>query len=109
MAEHSDPELPLKGFEKIKWTIADTLVYKKIREGLGGKIEGTISAGAALHPTIMRFFNGIGIKCLIGYGLTETSPILDHKFAGENTYWISRFTYYRSQYPYCVKMVKYKQ
>ena len=76
MAEHSDPELPLKGFEKIKWTIADTLVYKKIREGLGGKIEGTISAGAALHPTIMRFFNGIGIKCLIGYGLTETSPIL---------------------------------
>ena len=49
MAEHSDPELPLKGIEKIKWTIADTLVYKKIREGLGGKIEGTISAGAALH------------------------------------------------------------
>ena len=76
MAEHFNPETPLKGLAKIKWNIADTLVYKKIREGLGGKIEGTISAGAALHPTIMRFFNGIGIKCAVGYGLTETSPIL---------------------------------
>jgi len=76
MAEHFDPETPLRGLAKIKWSIADTLVYKKIREGLGGKIEGTISAGAALHPTIMRFFNGIGIKCAVGYGLTETSPIL---------------------------------
>jgi long-chain acyl-CoA synthetase len=76
MAEHFNPETPLKGLAKIKWNIANTLVYKKIREGLGGKIEGTISAGAALHPTIMRFFNGIGIKCAVGYGLTETSPIL---------------------------------
>ena len=76
MAEYFDPETPLKGLNKLKWTIADALVYKKIREGLGGKIEGTISAGAALHPTIMRFFNGIGIKCAVGYGLTETSPIL---------------------------------
>lgn len=76
MAEYFDPETPLKGLNKVKWTIADALVYKKIREGLGGKIEGTISAGAALHPTIMRFFNGIGIKCAVGYGLTETSPIL---------------------------------
>jgi long-chain acyl-CoA synthetase len=76
MAEYFDPETPLKGLNKVKWTIADALVYKKIRKGLGGKIEGTISAGAALHPTIMRFFNGIGIKCAVGYGLTETSPIL---------------------------------
>lgn len=76
MAEYFDPETPLKGLNKVKWALADTLVYQKIREGLGGKIEGTISAGAALHPTIMRFFNGIGIKCAVGYGLTETSPIL---------------------------------
>ena len=43
MAEYFDPETPLKGLNKVKWTIADALVYKKIREGLGGKIEGTIS------------------------------------------------------------------
>ena len=76
MAKNFDPEIPLKGLSKINWIIADTLVYKKIRDGLGGKIEGTISAGASLHPNIMRFFNGIGIKCAVGYGLTETSPIL---------------------------------
>lgn len=76
MAEHFDPEQLPTGFAKQQWKIADALIYKKIREGLGGHIEGTMSGGAALHPTVMRFFNGIGIKCGIGYGLTETSPVL---------------------------------
>jgi long-chain acyl-CoA synthetase len=75
-AEQFDPERPPRGFAKQQWKIADALVYKKIREGLGGTIQGTMSGGAALHPTVMRFFNGIGIKCGIGYGLTETSPVL---------------------------------
>ena len=65
MAEYFDPETPLKGLNKVKWTIADALVYKKIREGLGGKIEGTISAGAALHPTIMRFLMELGLNVLL--------------------------------------------
>ena len=30
MAEYFDPETPLKGLNKVKWNIADALVYKKI-------------------------------------------------------------------------------
>ncbi len=32
--------------------------------------------GAALSPNIARFMNGIGVYCGLGYGLTETSPVL---------------------------------
>lgn len=76
MAENYDPEHPPKGMEAIKRKVADKLVYSKIREGMGGNLIGTTSGGAALAPNVMRFFNGIGLQCGVGYGLTETSPIM---------------------------------
>lgn len=76
MAEHYDPEDPPTGLEKIKWGIADKLIYSKIRENMGGNLIGTTVGGAALAPNVMRFFNGIGLQCGMGYGLTETSPVM---------------------------------
>jgi long-chain acyl-CoA synthetase len=76
MAEHFDPENPPTGLGMIKWKIADKVVYSKIREGMGGNLIGTTVGGAALAPNVMRFFNGIGFKCGMGYGLTETSPVM---------------------------------
>jgi long-chain acyl-CoA synthetase len=55
-------------------SVADKLIYRKIRNQLGGKVRGITSGGAALSPKIMRFFNAIGICVGEGYGLTETSP-----------------------------------
>lgn len=75
-AEEFDPEHPPAGLNTLKWKIADKLVYSKIREGLGGNLIGTTVGGAALSPNVMRFFNGIGLKCGMGYGLTETSPVM---------------------------------
>tara|TARA_R110000868_G_scaffold259361_1_gene517125 strand:- start:26852 stop:28639 length:1788 start_codon:yes stop_codon:yes gene_type:complete len=75
-AEEYDPEKPLEGIKALEWKFADKLVYSKIREGLGGNLVGTTVGGAALAPNVMRFFNGIGLKCGMGYGLTETSPIM---------------------------------
>lgn len=75
-AEQFDPEYPPKGFNAIKWKLADKLVYAKIREGMGGNIIGTTVGGAALAPNVMRFFNGIGYRVGMGYGLTETSPVM---------------------------------
>lgn len=75
-AEEFDPEHPPAGLNALKWKIADKLVYSKIREGLGGNLIGTTVGGAALSPNVMRFFNGIGLKCGMGYGLTETSPVM---------------------------------
>lgn len=76
LAEEYDPEHPPTGIGALKHTIADKLVYSKIRELFGGKLFGIVSGGAALSPVLFRFMNALGIICLQGYGLTETSPVL---------------------------------
>jgi long-chain acyl-CoA synthetase len=54
--------------------LADRLVYAKIRETLGfDKLLICISGSAPISPEILRFFYGIGIEILEGYGLTETT------------------------------------
>lgn len=80
LAEEYDPEDPPA---KWKWKIADKLVYGKIRELFGGRMVGFNVGGAALSPNIARFINGIGIYCGLGYGLTETSPVLTGPPKGE--------------------------
>jgi long-chain acyl-CoA synthetase len=80
LAEEYDPENPPANW---KWKIADKLVYAKIRELFGGRMVGFNVGGAALSPNIARFINGIGIYCGLGYGLTETSPVLTGPPRGE--------------------------
>ncbi len=55
--------------------IADKLVYTKIRAATGGKIQNIISGGGSLAKHLDLFFEIVGIDVLVGYGLTETSPI----------------------------------
>src|SRR5256886_11528331 len=57
-----------------QWSLADRLVFRKIRETLGfDKVEVCISGSAAVSPDMLRFFYGLGIEILEGYGLTETT------------------------------------
>jgi long-chain acyl-CoA synthetase len=56
--------------------IANRLVYSKIREGLGGNVKVIVSGSAALQTRLQKFFWGVGLPILEGYGLTETSPII---------------------------------
>jgi long-chain acyl-CoA synthetase len=56
--------------------IANKLVYSKIREGLGGNVKVIVSGSAALQTRLQKFFWGVGLPILEGYGLTETSPII---------------------------------
>jgi long-chain acyl-CoA synthetase len=76
LAENYDPEHPPTGLGALKHKIADMFVYSKIRKLFGGKLFGIVSGGAALSPVLFRFMNAVGIICLQGYGLTETSPVL---------------------------------
>ena len=56
--------------------LADHLIFKKIRNQLGGRLRLTVSGGASLNKKIAKFFLKIGILILEGYGLTETSPVI---------------------------------
>jgi len=80
--EEYDPENPPKGLDAIKHKIADKLIYSKIREMFGGNLSGVVSGGAALSPEVFRFMNAIGIICVQGYGLTETSPVISVQTPG---------------------------
>lgn len=60
----------------LKEIIADKLVFKKWREGLGGNIVTLVSGSAALSSRLNYMFQNAGIPILEGYGLTETSPVI---------------------------------
>src|SRR5207248_3989580 len=65
---------------KLQWLLADPLVYKKVRAGLGGRLRIVSSGGAPLSKPLAEFFWSVGIPIYQGYGLTETSPIVSNNF-----------------------------
>ncbi len=58
---------------QLKRSIANTLVYKKVRRVFGGNIRYTPCAGSALNKHLLRFFHSIGLYICYGYGATETT------------------------------------
>ncbi|RKY54738.1 MAG: long-chain fatty acid--CoA ligase [Candidatus Neomarinimicrobiota bacterium] len=66
----------LNALERFKLSVADKLVFSKLREFTGGKLERFISGGAPLSKEIAEFFWAAGMKIYEGYGLTETAPVL---------------------------------
>ncbi|MFZ1035885.1 MAG: AMP-binding protein [Smithella sp.] len=58
----------------IKFKFADKIVFKKIRERLGGRMLGAMTGSAAMNVEISKFFFDIGIPIYDCYGLTETAP-----------------------------------
>ena len=54
----------------------DRIIFKKIREGFGGKLDFFVGGGALLDIDLQRFFYAIGIPMFQGYGLSEATPII---------------------------------
>lgn len=57
--------------------LAGAIFWSKVRQKLvGGQLRLAVSGGGALSPSVDGFFEAVGIELLVGYGLTETSPVL---------------------------------
>ncbi|MDD3237449.1 MAG: AMP-binding protein [Candidatus Gastranaerophilales bacterium] len=52
------------------------VIYKKFKEAMGGRCVTGIAGGGAMAKHIEDFFKAVGIQVCVGYGLTETSPVL---------------------------------
>ncbi len=73
---HRDQILAGKRPGSPSWKLADSLLYSKIRAGMGGRVEIFISGGAPLGRDLAEWFADVGIRIHEGYGLTETSPVI---------------------------------
>ncbi len=63
---------------RLKYGMYDKLVFSKLRKAIGfDRAIGFGAAGAPLMPEIHDFFWGMKIQIRKGYGLTETSPVLN--------------------------------
>lgn len=61
---------------KLKESVADMLVFSKIKEKMGGRLWFLPCGGASLSPEVTKFFDSVGIHVTVGYGLTETTATL---------------------------------
>ncbi|AZA51627.1 AMP-dependent synthetase/ligase [Chryseobacterium sp. G0201] len=69
-------EKPIPFGLKLKESVADMLVFSKIKEKMGGRLWFLPCGGASLSPEVTKFFESVGIHVTVGYGLTETTATL---------------------------------
>lgn len=51
----------------------DKIVYRKVREAMGGRIRHAMSGGSGMERQLGLFFAGAGVTVYEGYGLTEST------------------------------------
>lgn len=70
----------LKKLKKPLLALYDKLLFSKIRESFGGRLELFIGGGAPLDIDMQRFFYALGVPMFQGYGLTEASPVISANY-----------------------------
>jgi long-chain acyl-CoA synthetase len=68
-----------RGRKKLKkplLALYDKLLFSKIRQNFGGRLECFIGGGALLDIELQKFFYAIGLPMFQGYGLTEAAPVI---------------------------------
>ena len=54
----------------------DKIIFKKVRQGLGGEMKFFVGGGALLDIDLQKYYCAIGIPMYQGYGLSEATPII---------------------------------
>ena len=63
---------------KLKWRLYESLIFRKVRARIGlDRIKFAASGGAPISKELILFFEALGVPIYQGYGLTETSPIIN--------------------------------
>jgi long-chain acyl-CoA synthetase len=78
--------LPVVGKPSMKVLLTipgvNMILHKKIREKLvetfGGRFKEIVIGGAAFNPDAESFFNKIGFRFTVGYGMTECGPLISY-------------------------------
>jgi long-chain acyl-CoA synthetase len=68
-----------RGMKKLKrplLALYNKLLFSKIRENFGGRLEFFVGGGALLDIELQRFFYALGLPMFQGYGLTEAAPVI---------------------------------
>jgi len=67
---------PLPFGLNLKYKLADFLILKKVKAVFGKNMHHMNAGGAPLNAEIAKFFYDIGLTVCLGYGLTETAPVV---------------------------------
>ncbi len=66
----------IRSFLKPLHILFSKTLYKKLKNMAGLNFRSTISGGGALSMADELFYDAIGVDLRVGYGLTETAPVL---------------------------------
>lgn len=66
----------LKALLKPLVSLFDAIIFKKVREGFGGRLKFFIGGGALLDIELQQYFYALGMPMFQGYGLTEAAPVI---------------------------------
>ena len=64
----------------------DKIIFKKVRQGLGGEMKFFVGGGALLDIDLQRYYCAIGIPMYQGYGLSEATPIISANSAAKHIF-----------------------
>lgn len=67
----------------VKSRALSKLIFKKVHQHLGGSIRGLVCGGAPLSEPVARIFETLGFYVYVGYGMSETAPIITFPRVGK--------------------------
>ena len=75
-AELKRVEKPVSFGLMLKHSVANALVFNKVKQKMGGRLWFMPCGGASVSPDVTQLFEAMGLHITVGYGLTETTATL---------------------------------